>query len=256
MNVGKIVDDETGKDIPLNQYFVDNPSMILGKMALTGTMYRDDSPTCVEIPGADIKEGLSRAMAQLPAAVYSKANTVVEIKKSNIDFTHSKIKVGAFFIADGRVARRLPDLLDHGDYEFVDHKNEKQGERIKGMIDIRAALRELMAAERAGYESDDAIDSMRGRLNKSYDSFNKKHGYISALPNKQAMSDDPDYPLLHSLERDYDRGISKEIAKRDGVEAREPSAKKADIFLKEGDRGIARDHVCRLGQGRHDGVAQ
>lgn len=229
VNIGSVKDEESGSDIPLNQYFIENPHMLLGKMALTGTMYRNDMPTCLALPGADIKEGLARAIVNLPEGVYSKANILKEIEKGNIEIP-SNVKVGAFFIANNRVARRLPDLLDHGDFEYVEHKNEKQADRIKGMIEVRTALRALMGAERSADSSGENVEELRTRLNRSYDGFIKKNGFISALSNRQAMSDDPDYPLLHSLERDYDRGISKDIAKRDGIESRDPFASKAAIF--------------------------
>jgi N12 class adenine-specific DNA methylase len=74
------------------------------------------------------------------------------------------------------------------------------------------------------------LEGLRNRLNSTYDGFVKKYGHITSLVNKQAMSEDPDYPLLQSLERDYDKGISKETAKKHGVEPREPNAQKAAIF--------------------------
>ena len=46
------------------------------------------------------------------------------------------------------------------------------------------------------------------------------------------MSEDPEYPLLHAIESDYDKGISPETAKKHGVEPRAPSANKAAIFFK------------------------
>lgn len=232
--VGTIKDEETGKDIPINQYFVQNPHMVLGKMALTGTMYRQDMPTCLEVPGADLAESLAAAIQHLPQGVYSEQVQGIpqqEQETAAIELPDN-IKVGAFFLVGDRIARRLPDVLDNPNYEWIQPKNAKAGERIKGMIQVRTALRDLMAAERSADTPDSDIATLRAKLNSVYDQFVKRSGYISALPNKQAFSDDPDYPLLHSLERDYDKGISAEIAKRDGIAQREPSAKKAAIFSK------------------------
>ena len=74
------------------------------------------------------------------------------------------------------------------------------------------------------------LDQLRHNLNRHYDGFTRKHGYINALGNRQAMKDDPEWPLLSSLERDYDPGISRETAQKTGQEARLPFAAKADIF--------------------------
>lgn len=230
VNVGAVKEEATGRDIPLNQHFIDRPDMMLGKMTLTGTMYRDDSPTLVANPGEDITTGLARAIEQLPKGVFTQAQAVEEVAKQDV-VVPDNVKVGAFFVAGDRVARRLPDLLDSTNFEYVETKNEKQAERIKGMIGIRSALRELMAAERNDGISNEDLATMRAKLNTVYDAFVRKHGFISGLSNRQAMKDDPDYPLLHSLERDYDKGISADIAKRDGVQPREASAKKATIFF-------------------------
>src|SRR5436305_1213257 len=102
---------------------------------------------------------------------------------------------------------------------------------MKGMIEVRFALRALMEAERTDANESD-MQHLRRELNRVYDRFVKQHGHISSLVNKQAMGDDPEYPLLHALERDYDKGISKETARTHGVEPREPSAVKAAIFSK------------------------
>lgn len=232
IEIGTIRDEETGAPIPLNQYYVLHPEMILGKMALKGTMYREDMPTCLALPEINLVDRLATALTQLPEGRYHP----VEREGSGLDAEDIEVpdttKIGAFFLVGDRIARRLPDLLDRKNYEWVNPKNEKAVERIKGMMLIGTALRELMAAERTHDLPYSEVEKLRADLNQFYDRFVKRHGYISALPNKQVMREDPDYPLLHSLERDYDRGISKEIAKRDGLPERAPSALKATIFSK------------------------
>lgn len=230
--LGTVLDEATGKEIPINKYFISNPSMILGKMALTGTMYRSDMPTCEAIPGFDLEKGIADAIAALPMDRYTEVEQAIELEKKEAIEIPPSVKIGAFFMANGRLARRLPDLLNETNYEWVEAKNARAEERIKGMIEIRTALRDLMTAERSDDTPAALIDLMRDKLNKVYDQFVKQNGYITSLVNKQAMRDDPDYPLLLSLERDYDKGISAEIAKRDGVPPRAASAKKASIFSK------------------------
>lgn len=229
LELGAVLDDATGQEIPLNRYFVAHPEMVLGRMALASKMYRDGAPTCIADEGIDLAAALANAIARLPAGLYQAIEHESEVAQAKLDIP-ANVKVGAYFTANGTLARRLPDILDHSNYELVALKNEKQGERIRGMIDVRGALRELMAAEKSASAPAAEVDALRAQLNRVYDGFVQKHGYISALPNRQAMADDPDYPLLHSLERNYDRGISKEIAKRDGVAPREASAQKAAIF--------------------------
>lgn len=235
VEVGSVRDNGTGEEIPLNRYFVERPDMMLGKMALQGSMYGGGKAALVATEGQDLAVVLEAAVAKLPEGIYTASQemgTAQAQAKSKIDVPNY-VKVGAYFVADGgQLARRLPDLLDVPDYEWVEAKNEKAGERIKGMIGVRGALRELMQAERSEFTPDDELAQRRAILNRVYDEFVKRHGFISSLPNRSAMGEDPEYPLLHALERDYDKGISKEVAAKNGVEPREPSAKKAAIFSK------------------------
>lgn len=235
VEVGSVRDDATGEDIPLNRYFVERPDMMLGKMALQGSMYGGGQATLVATEGQDLAVALETAVAKLPEGIYTASqerDTAQAQAKPKIDVP-DYVKVGAYFVVEGgQLARRLPDLLDVPDYEWVEAKNEKAGERIKGMVAVRGALRELMQAERSEFTTDDELAQCRATLNRIYDAFVKRHGFISSLANRSAMGDDPEYPLLHALERDYDKGISKEVAVKNGVEPREPSAKKAAIFSK------------------------
>lgn len=233
VRTGEMLDAETGKPFPVNQYFLDNPSMMLGEMRIESRMFRDQ-PALVAREGQDLAAELQAAVAGLPEGIYRRIVREVESKTElpPIELPNT-LKIGAFFLtSDGKVARRLPDVLNDANYEIVEFKNEKAGERVKGMIEVRDTLRNLMTAERDGVVDEGELDTLRTRLNVVYDKFVKQYGFISSQVNKLAMSDDPEYPLLHALERDYDRGVSKDVAKKNGVEPREPSANKAAIFTK------------------------
>jgi N12 class adenine-specific DNA methylase/predicted RNA methylase len=240
VEVGTIPDPAGGEELPLNHYFIRHPEMLLGTMERINLTYRGGTVALTATAGQDLASELNTAIAHLPKGVYKsrslvKAKQQEEIAKSEIADVPQNVKIGAYFVTkSGVVAQRLDDLLDEPQARRVDGKSEKALERIKGMVQIRSQLRELMHAERtshsAGSEPDMQLEGLRNRLNSTYDGFVKKYGHITSLVNKQAMSEDPDYPLLQSLERDYDKGISKETAKKHGVEPREPNAQKAAIF--------------------------
>lgn len=237
VNVGTVADPDSREPITLNEYFIRRPEMMLGTMALQGTMYAGNTAALIAPAGQDLAAELGRAIALLPAGIYqSRRSTTVDLPPTETPGAQVEVpehtKVGAYFVTPtGTIARRLPDLLADRRYELIETKNERAGQRIKGMVEIRLALRSLMEAERT--DADDAqLQALRRDLNRAYDRFVKQHGHISSLVNKQAMGDDPEYPLLHALERDYDKGISKETARKHGVEPREASAVKAAIFTK------------------------
>jgi N12 class adenine-specific DNA methylase/antirestriction protein ArdC/phage/plasmid primase-like uncharacterized protein len=235
VNVGTVGDAATGNDIPLNQYYIDHPEMMLGRMALEGSMYAGGTPALVAEPGADLATELQRAIASLPQNIYSAAvpevTQTAKPEDTEVFDVPRDVKIGAFFVSPrGRIAVREDDLLDEPQYRWAELKNDRVADRIKGLIEIRTSLRSLMAAERSESHSDAEIEERRATLNRVYDQFVNQHGFISSQTNKQAFVEDPEYALLHSLERDYDRGISKEVARKNNVEPREPSAKKAEIF--------------------------
>ncbi|NOU15693.1 MAG: helicase, partial [Methylococcaceae bacterium] len=67
-------------------------------------------------------------------------------------------------------------------------------------------------------------------MNRLYDTFLKQHGHINNQTNRRLFLDDTEAQLLQALEFDYDKGISKAVAEKEGIDPREPSAVKADIF--------------------------
>ncbi|MCD5327963.1 helicase-related protein [Chromobacterium piscinae] len=234
VNTGIVRDPASQGEIELNQYFIGHPDMMLGEMALAGTMYRGGQAALIAPPEQDLSDELAKAVAKLPQGVYvalESAPCIDIARRDEAVEVPDNTKIGAYFVtAGGKIARRLPDILDERNYEYAELRNEKAGERIKGMIEVRSALRQLMLAEQSERTADAELNQLRSQLNRVYDRFVKKHGYISAQVNKQAFAEDPEYPLLHALERDYDRGISKEIARKTGVEPRDSSAQKAAIF--------------------------
>ncbi len=236
VNLGEVRDYETGEAIALNQYYVDRPAQMIGRMAITGNMYGEGSVDLIPEPGIDLATAIAERIRHLPENIYAPVAAGNDVHlaadKPAINLPDT-VKVGSFFVTpNGRIARRLPNLLDQADYIYVEVQTERAAERIKGMIHIKGALRQLMLAEQSEQANDETLINRRRELNQAYDQFVRKCGHISSQANRLAMHEDPEYPLLHALERDYDRGVSAEMAKKHGVSTRPASAKKAAIFEK------------------------
>ena len=75
----------------------------------------------------------------------------------------------------------------------------KVAERIKGMLEIRDAAKALMNAQQQGL-NENAIKKARITLNKVYDAFVKKNGFLNSPSNKTAFNGDPDRYSLFALE--------------------------------------------------------
>ena len=60
----------TGDGIPVNQYFVDNPEMVLGTMAFDDRMYGNkNETTCIPYENADLGELLRAALENIHAEI-------------------------------------------------------------------------------------------------------------------------------------------------------------------------------------------
>jgi len=215
LKVGEVTDEETKQPIPLNQYFIENPDMMLGRMTLGGTMYGAKLEATLEAnKGEKLEEAIAEAVKKLPAAIYQPTErTVAEITEPT-ELVPNTVKVGGFFVLpDSRIARRAPDVMDKRQHEVYEIPNERAGARIRGMIRVRDALRKLMRAEMVG-DDDVTLRYLRSELNRLYDGYVKKNGYINNIGNRRAFQDDPDLPLIEGLERDYDPGVSKDVAAR------------------------------------------
>lgn len=78
--------------------------------------------------------------------------------------------------------------------------SEKEVARIKGMIDIRNAYQEVIAIQRYYNYDKDEFNHLLGKLNRTYDSFVKRFGYVNSTVNRNLFDSDDKYSLLASLE--------------------------------------------------------
>ncbi|HGC9249487.1 TPA: SNF2-related protein, partial [Streptococcus agalactiae] len=78
--------------------------------------------------------------------------------------------------------------------------SEKEVARIKGMIDIRNAYQEVIAIQRYYNYDKDEFNHLLGHLNRTYDTFVKRFGYVNSTVNRNLFDSDDKYSLLASLE--------------------------------------------------------
>ncbi|MDL2226478.1 N-6 DNA methylase [Deltaproteobacteria bacterium OttesenSCG-928-M10] len=229
------ISDRDGNLLTINQYFVDNPGQMAGRMALTKKMFKESADLVPFDDFKSISEEIEKRLSVLPQGIYIPRSPEEVEKRNQKDDPNlarcADLKLDAFFVLeDGRIGQRRPDLMGMPQYAVYQPKNETAAERIKGMVEIRDRLAVLMSMEQQQHINEADLAQARQKLNYSYDKFKGRYGFLNSLGNKQAMRDDPGHPLLLSLEREYDSGVSKEVAKKTGRETVAPSAKKAAIF--------------------------
>jgi len=229
--------DGTPREFNVSSYFLANPRMVLGRQEATGKMYgRPDQYNVAPTAGSSLDEQFrAAAIAGLPEKVYVAAEKPVDVAGMRDAMVPETTKVYGYFMdKDGEtVLQRVADTFDgKPQSKVVEFTDKTSPRRAAGMVKVKEALRELMRAEMTEGTSNAALGTLRQSLNTIYDGFVKQYGYINAATNRRAFRDDPDLPLLESLEPKYDPGISKDVAKKRDVEARPASAGKADIFKK------------------------
>ena len=185
---------KTDGGFTINQYFVDNPGMILGELSEESTQYGKQAVTVKPIAGAELPKQLSDAIANIHAEI-TEPEQLEEAEEG----------VGESIPADPNV-RNFSFAVVDGDIYYrensVMHKVELSvtaESRIKGMVKIRDCTRKLIEYQLEGY-SDDLIRQEQQTLNRLYDEFTSQYGLLNSRANNTAFSDDSSYCLLCSLE--------------------------------------------------------
>lgn len=226
-----IVNHQTGETVmvPVNDYFLKNPQNILGEQSAAGSMYHANAYT-VE-PNGNLEDQLSSWVQSLPEGLYVPMERSTEaVDVASVDVPEG-IKEGCFFLhGKDEIALRLPDLLGETRAVIWTPPNQKALERMRGMIAIRTVLRQQMALERSENSTDVAIENGRAALNRVYDAFREKFGFLNDPVNRRLFMDDTESALVQALEFDYEKAITPTKAEEMGVEERPARARKADIF--------------------------
>ena len=231
--------DAQGREVLLNQYFQNHPIMMLGDFGAHGTMYGPDQPALIARPGQDTAALLREAIENLPQNVYQSAaviGTSDAVDAAVRALTNPPVQEGGYYLEGDKLIQRLPDIA--GEARGKDITPETQWtakttlgvdgrDRIVRLAQLRTKLRELLAAELKG---DKAMEALRTRLNQEYDGYTKAHGLIGDRGTARVFDDDPDFPLLLSLEHNYVPPIGPAEAKKLGIKTVKSKADKAPIF--------------------------
>ena len=203
---------QTENGVPINQYFIDHPEMVLGEMDFDNSMYGNaKETTCKPFEGESLSDLLLEAVQNIHAEYtdyeIEELDGAEEDKSIPAD---PNVRNFSFTLVDGAIYYRENSRM------FPVEQSLTGQSRVKGMIAIRDCARRLIE-----YQTEDAPDETikqeQHELNLLYDKFTAKYGLINSRANTTAFFPDSSFPLLSSLE----------ILDEDGNLER-----KADIFQK------------------------
>ena len=184
--------DEDENGIRMNKYFVDHPDMVLGEMVMQSGRFKPES-ACKAYEDRTLEEQLDVAVQNIEGEISE--YTLEDAQESEETYIPAdpNVRNFSYTIVDGQIYFRENSVMREV------QTSETAKNRIKGMIEIRDCVKNLLEMQTEDY-SDAAIESEQRRLNEIYDTFVKKYGYINSRGNASAFSDDSAYFLICSLE--------------------------------------------------------
>lgn len=234
MDVTDIPDPDGGEALHVNKYWDEHPENVLGRLDRSGTMrasgqknvsitspeelsdelgrkvivevdegsgkrrfvFEDDGS---KVPNADIrrigeaafKKRLQDAIDRLPEGVFKPMQNSKAAFEPEIMPAPGEVKDGGFVVKDGKLFQRTGGALVQVETD------SKTIARISGMLAIRDAGRAVNAKEAA---NEDATDE-RAELNRLYDEYVEKFGFLHERANEMPMRNDPDTHFIQALEK-------------------------------------------------------
>ena len=194
----------------INQYFIDNPEMVLGRQTSESTQYGRQDFTVEPYEDLDLATQLRYAIQNI-GGKYEAAELPDLGENDAIQDTipaDPNVKNYSYAVVDGEVYYRENSVM------VKPSLNATAKERVKGMAELRDCVHRLIDLQM--WESDDAsIRTEQQRLNRLYDRFTEKYGLINSRGNALAFADDSSYYLLCSLEVLDDEDKTKLKSKAD-----------------------------------------
>ena len=194
----------------INQYFIDNPEMVLGRQTSESTQYGRQDFTVEPYEDLDLATQLRYAIQNI-GGKYEAAELPDLGENETIQDTipaDPNVKNYSYAVMDGEVYYRENSVM------VKPSLNATAKERVKGLAELRDCVHRLIDLQM--WESDDSsIRAEQQRLNRLYDRFTEKYGLINSRGNALAFADDSSYYLLCSLEVLDDEDKTKLKSKAD-----------------------------------------
>ena len=187
---------KTEDGFAINQYFVDHPEMVLGRLTLESTQYGHDL-TVVPIEGTSLADQLAEAVQHIEGNY-----TAVEIAAPDVADAEAQrktlpadptVKNFSYTVVDGEIYYRENSIMTQ-----IELSDNAKG-RVAGMVELRQIVNELIQQQLNDFPDED-IKASQAKLNAAYDAFTAKYGLINDKKNARLFDDDSSYYLLCSLE--------------------------------------------------------
>lgn len=200
--------------LTVNNYFVEHPEMILGEVVEGNKMFgRTDDTMCVPFAdGRPLSELLPEAVKHI-TFTYSPAKEVISpvSKAEAVISKPEELRSQSYYKSGNEIyfygSNSAGELVTVSAKDLLDKKyTSKNIDRLTAFIEIRDTLRELLEVQQHD-NNDTEVERLQHKLNAIYDSFYDKYGLMHSRYNRNILGFDGAYPLVASLEQDYDKNV-------------------------------------------------
>lgn len=222
----------------INNYFLENPNNILGNLEIQIRSHGEEL-VCTKNSNLNLENELNRFVETLPKNIYkfhkneTKINDEIYLDEI-IDANYYKdLKQNNYFIFNNEIYIKKGEINNaNGILATKPELKPAQQERVKNFINLRDAHKELIELEKTDISDDDnQLIQAREKLNNFLDIYHKKCGFLHNSSRKSGIDQDVDYAKIASLEKNYQKAISPELALKNGVTPRKESCEKANILI-------------------------
>lgn len=205
----------------INGYYEDNPDNIIGDPVLVRDRYGSRNVEFHTSSNAETDKKLGEAIARLPENVYVprepvKINTPSHVKEL-VDAEDGQNVGDIIKGKDGQWGQVVID--DNGERKMKPFPKSAQA-KVGTLKELSDSLNDVLAKQVDPDVSEVALSKAREKLNKQYDSFVRKYGYINDKTNVRQISGSPIAGRLLALEQKY----------KAGTKGKESTAEKAPIL--------------------------
>jgi len=191
----------------INGYYEDNPNNIIGDPVLVRDRYGSRNVEFHTSSNAETDKKLGEAIARLPENVYVprepvKINTPSHVKEL-VDAEDGQNVGDIIKGKDGQWGQVVID--DNGERKLKPFAKSAQA-KVGTLKELSDSLNDVLAKQVDPDVSGVALSKAREKLNKQYDSFVRKYGYINDKTNVRQISGSPIAGRLLALEQKYKAG--------------------------------------------------
>ncbi len=185
----------------VNNYFAEHPEMVIGDFKEVSGRFGNEVTVKLDDPSMLknlLFEAVQNIKGEYKAALKSKVNEVssdvIPAPAESRKFSFQAVNGELYYREAGDTMEKVP----------VKGKGKDKIARAVAMVELRDTVRELLDLQMNNADSslDEAISESRAKLNKVYDAFVAKYGFVSDKKNKDVFKGDDDYQLLSALENE------------------------------------------------------